>query len=46
VFQDALDRANRVMGSSLTQREVKIHVVRDVAPNKPMLCLSFLAPDA
>lgn len=45
-FQDALDRANEVMGSSLTQREVKIHVVRDVAPNKPMLCLSFLAPDA
>ncbi|CAM9621756.1 unnamed protein product [Scytosiphon promiscuus] len=44
--QDALDRANQVMGSSLTQREVKIHVVRDVAPNKPMLCLSFLAPDA
>ncbi|CAN0494638.1 unnamed protein product, partial [Ectocarpus sp. 12 AP-2014] len=43
---DALDRANEVMGSSLTQREVKIHVVRDVAPNKPMLCLSFLAPDA
>lgn len=45
VFQDALDRANEVMGSSLTQRDVKIHVVRDVAPNKPMLCLSFLAPD-
>ncbi|CAN0425635.1 unnamed protein product [Pylaiella littoralis] len=44
--QDALDRANEVMGSSLTQRKVKIHVVRDVAPNKPMLCLSFLAPDA
>ena len=44
--QDALDRANEVMGSSLTQRDVKIHVVRDVAPNKPMLCLSFAAPDA
>lgn len=44
--QDALNRANEVMGSSLTQQEVKIHVVRDVAPNKPMLCLSFLAPDA
>lgn len=46
VLQDALDRANEVMGSSLTQRDVKIHVVRDVAPNKPMLCLSFVAPDA
>ena len=46
VLQDALDRANEVMGSSLTQCDVKIHVVRDVAPNKPMLCLSFVAPDA
>lgn len=46
VVQDALDRANEVMGSSLTQRDVKIHVVRDVAPNKPMLCISFTAPDA
>ncbi|CAM9438977.1 unnamed protein product, partial [Laminaria digitata] len=45
-LNDALDRANEVMGSHLTAREVKIHVVRDVAPNKPMLCLSFAAPDA
>lgn len=44
--QDALNRANEAMGSSLTSEDVKIHVVRDVAPNKPMLCLSFTAPNA
>lgn len=44
--QDALDRANSVMGTSLTRDDVNVRVVRDVAPKKPMLCLSFRAPDA
>lgn len=43
--QDALDRANGVMGTGLTRAQVQVRVVRDVAPKKPMLCLSFRAPN-
>lgn len=43
-WQDALERANAVMGSHMARADVHFHHVRLVAPNKPMLCLSFRAP--
>jgi tRNA (guanine37-N1)-methyltransferase len=44
--QDAIDRANAVMGTQLPRDAVQVHFVRDVAPKKPMMCLSFRAPAA
>jgi hypothetical protein len=42
--QDAIDRANAVMGTQLPRDAVQVHFVRDVAPKKPMMCLTFRAP--
>jgi hypothetical protein len=44
--QDAIHRANAVMGTALPRDAVQVHFVRDVAPKKPMMCLSFRAPAA
>ncbi|CAM9316117.1 unnamed protein product [Chrysoparadoxa australica] len=41
---EAIERINRVMGAALTAQDVRVHKVRSVAPKKPMMCLSFQAP--
>ena len=41
---DVIAIAERTMGCSLP--DAKVHVVRDVAPQKLMLCLSFVVPDS
>jgi tRNA (guanine37-N1)-methyltransferase len=43
---DSLARVNEVLGSSLERNDIRVHLVRDVAPNKAMLCVSFQAPEA
>ena len=44
-YQEAIDRCAEALGSPLTEGDVEIRVVRDVAPNKYMLCVSFQLPD-
>ncbi|GFR44333.1 hypothetical protein Agub_g5548 [Astrephomene gubernaculifera] len=41
---DILAKAERYLGGPLEPGSVSIHTVRDVAPNKLMLCLSFPVP--
>ncbi|KAJ3412038.1 tRNA (guanine(37)-N1)-methyltransferase [Chytridiales sp. JEL 0842] len=43
---DVLQRAEAVLGTKLGENLVKIHRVRDVAPKKEMLCISFRLPKA
>mmetsp|Transcript_30364 Transcript_30364/g.74811 ORF Transcript_30364/g.74811 Transcript_30364/m.74811 type:complete len:180 (-) Transcript_30364:54-593(-) len=43
-FADVRTRAAEVLGASLEGRS-EVRVVRDVAPGKLMLCISFVVPD-
>ena len=42
---DVIARAERYLGGKL-DAPPKIHVVRDVAPGKLMLCVTFRVPEA
>jgi tRNA (guanine37-N1)-methyltransferase len=42
--QIALDDVQRLIGMTLPQGSVSTHDVRDVAPNKHMICVSFALP--
>jgi tRNA (guanine37-N1)-methyltransferase len=45
-YQDAVDRCATALGCPLERErdDVHVHVVRDVSPNKNMLCVSFTLP--
>lgn len=47
-YQSAVDRCSRALGCQLDwQRDdVSVHVVRDVSPNKNMVCVCFRLPPA
>lgn len=43
--EDILSKAEGYLGGPLERPAVSVHTVRDVAPNKIMLCLSFRLPE-
>lgn len=45
VFADIIAKAEHYLGGALDE-PASIHTVRDVAPNKLMLCVSFRVPEA
>lgn len=47
MFTDILQRVEQVLGCLLSaENEVNMHLVRSVAPNKEMYCISFRLPRA
>lgn len=43
---DIVAKAEGYLGGKMEEGALSIHTVRDVAPNKLMLCLSFRLPEA
>ena len=42
--QDVIERVESILGTTLGSRLIQVHNVRNVAPNKDMLCISFRLP--
>jgi hypothetical protein len=45
VGADVRERAELHLGATLDEAELRIRLVRDVAPNKRMLCITFRVPE-
>ncbi|KAI9917392.1 hypothetical protein PsorP6_013227 [Peronosclerospora sorghi] len=46
IQKDVKERAEKILGGQLDAERTSVHFVRDVAPNKVMVCLSFQLPES